>query len=314
MDIQALDQKIQECGRQFFASIRGEAPSIFNKGWWTGKVMDWSMRNEDFKVKMFRFVDVLPYLSTSESLTRHIEEYFAGEGGELPPVMSVGMKAAGLAGKLGTSLMAKTIRTNIEGMARQFIVGEDAAETVKGLARLRKDGFSFTLDVLGEATVSEKEADERLTEHLALVDAMAKAQGGWPALGEQGSLDWGCEPRINLSIKPTAFCSQLKSRDVEGSVAGLYARIAPLLAKVREAGGFLCLDMGRWSTRRSRWPCIGSYARPRTSGTIRILESCCKRTCATASWTPGACWPGPARRSSPSPCGSSKEPTGITKR
>ena len=70
MDSSALDKKIRERGREFFASISGEAPSIFNKGWWTGKVMDWSMKNENFKVQLFRFVDVLPYLNTSDSLTR----------------------------------------------------------------------------------------------------------------------------------------------------------------------------------------------------------------------------------------------------
>ena len=48
-----------ERGKEFFASISGEAPSIFNKGWWTGKVMDWSMKNENFKIQLFRFVDVL---------------------------------------------------------------------------------------------------------------------------------------------------------------------------------------------------------------------------------------------------------------
>ena len=64
---QQIEQKIVERGQEFFNSISGEAPSIFNKGWWTGKVMDWSMKNEDFKVQLFRFVDVLPYLNTSES-------------------------------------------------------------------------------------------------------------------------------------------------------------------------------------------------------------------------------------------------------
>ena len=48
MDSSALDKKIRERGKEFFASISGEAPSIFNKGWWTGKVMDWSMKNENF--------------------------------------------------------------------------------------------------------------------------------------------------------------------------------------------------------------------------------------------------------------------------
>ena len=34
-----LDEAIRKRGKAFFASIRGESPSIFNKGFWTGKVM-----------------------------------------------------------------------------------------------------------------------------------------------------------------------------------------------------------------------------------------------------------------------------------
>ena len=34
-----LDEAIRQRGKAFFASIRGESASIFNKGFWTGKVM-----------------------------------------------------------------------------------------------------------------------------------------------------------------------------------------------------------------------------------------------------------------------------------
>ncbi|MBU1247647.1 MAG: hypothetical protein KKB70_03025, partial [Proteobacteria bacterium] len=69
MDNTSLEQSVLQTGRDFFTAIKGEAPSVFNKGFWTGKVMDWAMKNEHFKVQLFRFVDVLPYLNTSESLT-----------------------------------------------------------------------------------------------------------------------------------------------------------------------------------------------------------------------------------------------------
>ena len=62
--------------------------------------MDWSMKNEDFKVQLFRFVDVLPYLNTSESLLRHIREYFASSGSEVPSVLRWGAGKAGLGGAL----------------------------------------------------------------------------------------------------------------------------------------------------------------------------------------------------------------------
>ncbi|WP_461209178.1 proline dehydrogenase family protein [Desulfocurvus sp. DL9XJH121] len=244
MNSQELDAEIVERGRAFFASISGEAPSIFNKGWWTGKVMDWSMKNEDFKVKLFRFVDVLPTLTTTESLTRHIEEYFASDGGELPPVMKAGLKSAGLAGKLGGKLMAKAISSNIEKMGRQFIVGQDAREAVKNIIKLRKDGFAFTIDILGEATMSEAEAEARLQEHLDLLDALAEAQSKLTPLDDKGNgLDWGGEPMINLSIKPTAFYSQIKARDVDGSVQALFDRIAPVYRRVIDMGGAMCIDM-----------------------------------------------------------------------
>jgi len=119
MDSVSLDKRICDRGKEFFASISGEAPSIFNKGWWTGKVMDWSMKNENFKVQLFRFVDVLPYLNTSESLSRHIDEYFAGDDQDVPKVLKMGAGAmgSGLGGKLAAGLVAKAIRSNIEGMA-----------------------------------------------------------------------------------------------------------------------------------------------------------------------------------------------------
>ena len=96
MDLAGLDRKIVERGKEFFASISGEAPSIFNKSWWTGKVMDWSMKNENFKIQLFRFVDVLPYLNTSESLTRHTNEYFAGDDQDVPKVLRLDAGAMGV--------------------------------------------------------------------------------------------------------------------------------------------------------------------------------------------------------------------------
>ena len=69
-----LDSQIKSQSIDFFNIISDESPTIFDKQWWTGKVMDWCMQNENFKVQLFRFVDVLPYLTTGESLSRHIQE------------------------------------------------------------------------------------------------------------------------------------------------------------------------------------------------------------------------------------------------
>ena len=106
MDTQQFDAKIVARGREFFASISGEAPGIFNKGWWTGKVMDWAMKNQDFKVQLFRFVDVLPSITTSDSLSRHIKEYFSAEGTDIPEVLKWGAGKTGFAGGLVAKITA----------------------------------------------------------------------------------------------------------------------------------------------------------------------------------------------------------------
>ena len=240
---QPLEPRIVARGKEFFDSIAGESPSVFNKGFWTGKVMDWAMKNEDFKVQLFRFVDVLPYLNTSESLTRHIEEYFGGDDSEIPAVLKWGAGKSGLLGGIGAKVMGKAIRTNIENMAKQFIIGQNTAEAMKSLKKMRKDGFAFVVDFLGEATVSEQEADAYYDGYMEILDAMAAEQAKWKALDAEDNLDWGHEPKVNVSVKLSAFYSQAKPQNIPGSVDGMLARIAPIYRKIKDMGGFMCIDM-----------------------------------------------------------------------
>ncbi len=236
----SLDQKITKRSKEFFASISGEAPTIFNKGWWSGKVMNWAMKNENFKIQLFRFVDVLPYLNSSESLSRHIEDYFGGD--DIPKFMRWGAKGAGLSSMLIGKVVNRTIRSNIEGMAQQFIIGENTDDAMKTIKKIRKMGFAFTVDILGEATVSEKEAAGYMEKYFELLHELKKNYQSWPDLDNK-ELDWGHAPRINLSVKPSALFSQTHPMDFEGSVSGILKRLEPIYQRVIELNGFLCIDM-----------------------------------------------------------------------
>ncbi len=260
VDISTLDPRIISLGKEFFKSISGEAPSVFNKGWWTGKVMDWAMKNEDFKVQMFRFVDVLPYLNTSDSLSRHIEEYFAGDDSNIPDVLKWGATKTGIGGGLVAKVLNKTIRSNIEGMARQFIIGQKSSEAVKGIRKLRKDGFAFVLDLLGEATVSEEEAIAYREGYLEVLDAIHKECAKWGALDSSGDLDWGHAPKVNVAVKPSAFYSQSKPVSLEDTVQGMMESIEPVYKKVMDMNGFLCIDM---EALKYKEPTIEMYKRLR---------------------------------------------------
>lgn len=270
-----LEQNIVARGREFFANISAEAPSVFNKGWWTGKIMDWSMKNEAFKVQLFRFVDVFPYLNTTESLSRHLREYFSDAGGNVPALLRWGAGFAGFGGALTGKLAGRLIRSNIEGMGRQFIIGQNLREAMKGLAGLRKNGFAFTVDLLGEASVNEEESEAYARGYHELLDAMAAEQGGWASLagGEAGSdLDWGSMPKINISIKPSALYSRARPVALEDSVQGICNRLAPLYKKTMDVGGFLCIDMEQLKYREIT---VEVYKRLRSAPEFRRYPHLC---------------------------------------
>ncbi|MCM0081692.1 L-glutamate gamma-semialdehyde dehydrogenase [Geomonas sp. Red32] len=240
-----LNERIVSRGREFFARIAGEKPSLFNKGAWMGKVMDWSMKNEAFKVQMFRFVDVFPSLTTTKLLTGHIEEYFGHEK-DLPPVLSAGAKVAGMLGTLGGSMLGKVLSSNIHDMARQFIVGENTSEAIKNMEALRKDGFAFVVDVLGEATLSDEEAERYVQSYLELMAALEKQARQWPPLpgvGGDPGLDWGHAPKVNVAVKPSALFCLANPQDFEGSVAAILERLRRIADQAVAMNAFLCIDM-----------------------------------------------------------------------
>ena len=239
------DERIIARGKELFAAVSGEKPTLFDKGGWTGKVMDWSMHNEQFKVQLFRFVDVFPSLTTSKLLNDHFQEYFGSEP-DLPPALAAGARMAGALGALGGSVLGTMISANIKEMAHQFIVGETTREAVKTMEKLRKDGFAAVLDVLGEATLTREEADGYVATYLELLNSLEKEQRWWqglPGTGGNRRLDWGYAPRINVSIKPSALFALADPRDFEGSVEAMLRQLRPVAARVVELGGFLCLDM-----------------------------------------------------------------------
>ena len=240
-----LNARIVARGKALFSSIAGEKPSLFNTSSWTGKVMDWSMQNEKFKVQMFRFVDVFPSLTTTEQLVSHIREYFGSEQ-DMPQVLSSGARMAGMFGSLGGALLGKFVSANIHEMARQFILGEHVADAVRQMGKLRGDGFAAVVDVLGEATLSEDEAEAYIGTYLVLLGALDHEQQRWkclPGQGDDPGMDWGDSPKINVSVKPTAMFCLANPQDFEGSVQAILKGMRRICSRVVSMKGFLCIDM-----------------------------------------------------------------------
>lgn len=236
---------IMKRGEEIMNKMGQQKVSLFSKDFWYGSIMEWSMKNDSFKTQMFRFVDVLPSLSSSDEVAKHLKEYFAQNDGELPKVFNVGL---GL-GKLAPGLMASTIRSNVTQMAKMFIVGENPKEAIKALKNNRKNNLSFTIDILGEVTLSEKEAHLYGAHYLELMDALASESKTWennPLLDEDYQ---GAIPKVNVSVKLTALYSQINECAWEESKAITKDRLRPIFRKAMNHFLFLNLDMEHYGVK-----------------------------------------------------------------
>jgi len=237
--------RIVSRGRSMFAAIQQEKPSIFDTGSMLGRIMEWTMADERFRTRLFRFVDLYPSLKNGEQLSRHIREYF-GSGDDLPPLLAAAVASAGMLGGIGGSVLSTAISANIRQMAKQFIIGETIPEALHNLEKIRRDGYAFALDLLGEATLSHEEAARYRDGYLQLLDALSHAAGNWQPLGGAGrkpGLDWGDAPMANIAVKPTALYPLADPRDFSGSVEAILEAFAPVVKKARECGAFFCIDM-----------------------------------------------------------------------
>ena len=81
----ALETRALERGREFLKHARAGKSTFLSKGFWSDKLMDWSMKDEAFKVQLFRFVDAFPMLRTPDQVHDHLTDYLSQPGVTPPP-------------------------------------------------------------------------------------------------------------------------------------------------------------------------------------------------------------------------------------
>src|SRR6266404_3613656 len=168
-DMSLLQAEVERRGTQIFDLVDRHPESIFSKAGFYQRMMEFSMRDEHFKVQMFRFVDVLASLRRGPDIVQHLDEYFAEMRNGFAPLVQTGVHLA----RIVPWVSGKILRWNVSGMARQFIAGRNPAEVMKTLRKRRKQGIGFTVDLLGEAVVSEQEAEEYARRCFELLDVLA---------------------------------------------------------------------------------------------------------------------------------------------
>ncbi|MCG6892204.1 MAG: proline dehydrogenase family protein [Desulfobacteraceae bacterium] len=249
-----FEKEIRKTGMKLYEIAEKTRPSVFKKDYWTGKVMDLSMRNETFKKEMFRFVDVFPYLRSPEAVARHMKEYFCRPGQDFSKTMQWGISKV-KPDSMVAKMAAKSIGKNIGTMGRQFITGEDIFEAAKVMKKGRdKEGVSWTVKILKEAVTSTQEEESFLENQLELLEQYSEIVKEWPALGtgEKGGLDWGYTPQVNISLMASCLYSQYlpKSCAMDYAIDRAKERLRPVYRKSQELGAYVLMDMEHLPARR----------------------------------------------------------------
>ncbi len=234
-------------GREIFARLGRHAPSPLSKAWLDDKMMGLTTRNEALKVQLFRFVDTLPYLlDDSREVGRHLREYLGEARDALPWWVRRGINLLPEGGLPGRALAAAA-RVNATRMARKFIAGSNVPEAVDAVARMRGQGLAFTIDLLGEATITESEADHVQKQYLDLLTGLSRTVNAWPEQPDIDRDDRGPIPRVNVSVKLSALNSQFDPIDPAGTARVVGNRLRPILRLAKSAGAFVNFDMEQHS-------------------------------------------------------------------
>jgi RHH-type proline utilization regulon transcriptional repressor/proline dehydrogenase/delta 1-pyrroline-5-carboxylate dehydrogenase len=240
----SLQSEVEQRGTRIFELVDSHPERLLSKAGFYQRLMALSMHDERFKTQLFRFVAVLPSLHRSSEIIQHLKEYFSNGHAGFHPLVRTGVRLASVV----PWISAPVLRWNVSETARQFIAGRNANEVITTLRKRRSQKIGFTVDVLGEAVVSEAEADVYAARYADLLDKLARETKNWSdPLGKNADLF----PVVNLSVKVSALYSQMSPAAPTDAIAHLGTKFRPLLRRARELGGFINLDMESYALKNT---------------------------------------------------------------
>ncbi|QOV22639.1 L-glutamate gamma-semialdehyde dehydrogenase [Anabaenopsis elenkinii] len=243
------EAKTQEVARQLLVATqenRSFLGSLRDQMRWDDKLLAWAMSNPGLRVQLFRFIDTLPALHSKSEIAAHLQEYLGAESVELPSALK-GMLNFAHPDSMPGQVAATTVSTAVETLAHKYISGENIKQVIKTVERLRKEKMAFTIDLLGEAVITESEAQSYLERYLELMQQLVEASKNWGVIPAIDEADGQIIPQVQVSVKLTAFYSQFDPLDPQGSEEKVSDRIRILLRRAQELGASVHFDMEQYA-------------------------------------------------------------------
>lgn len=241
-----VEARTQATGRELFVAMDrqrgfgGARERVYDA------VMQWSMRDEALKTPLFRLIDVLPALRTPDQVARHVREHLLQPGLRLPAPAHTLLAASASSGA-AARLVAWAARYGSMQMAYRFIAGADRDEALATARRLRRRHLAFTLDLLGEAVISEREAAAYAEQYLLMLRVLGPTARRWAPDAQLDQAPFGPVPRLNVSLKLSSLTSHFDPMDAEGTASAVKERLRPILSEARAQGAFVNVDMEQYA-------------------------------------------------------------------
>ena len=187
--------------------LANKGPSLFDGRGWKAEVLTQAMQDEAFKIRLFRFIDLLPALKNDIQVARLFNEYF-GDVEDAPPTVRKHLDAISTQGTPAINA-AKEIRAGVESLAQQFIIGQTPQDAVDLPGELRSQGSCRQPRYLRRGSLSEKEANNLLDITLDLLGLSARNCRLYPRSPILDKDDRGSIPRLDISLKISSFIPSL---------------------------------------------------------------------------------------------------------
>jgi len=243
-ETQRLEAELLEAGRRLAAALPSAARRPLKA--LDDKAMELASADAELKAALFRFVDVVPACRSLDDLARHLTG-FLGEL-ETPPLPVAAALRMGDS-RAGRRALGAAAAAGVRHMAHRFIVGEDTAAALPVLRGLWDGGVASTVDLLGEATVTQEEAERYAQRCAEALDALAAATAHWPSRPALERDARGSLPRANLSVKVSALTPLLRAHAPERGQRDAAARLRVLLRRAAALGAHLHIDMESMDSR-----------------------------------------------------------------
>src|SRR5512139_3483540 len=222
MTVAPLETTIQAIGRALYTRAQAHPP-----GFYAGRrrLLKRAIADARLRDGLFQFIDVLPQLRDHHVIAAHFRAYLGD------------FELGGLFGRLlrlgGHPWMAPLLQQAVARMARLFVIEENAARLAASIGNIAGLPAAVSLDALGEAVLSDDEADAYAARILRLL--------GW--------LETSPARQPDVSVKLSALTPRFDPVDLEGSVERVLSRLQPICAAAGKAGVSLTLDMENHESR-----------------------------------------------------------------